>query len=393
MYGRPCEFIASGLAVLVRRRHGDAVDEDPAAAGVEERRLGRGVAAAELQRLDAADVERRLRGQDHRGVQVRGVAVDGQERVGHDPAQRLQRHRSRPGRALGEAPVGDRVDGRGPHDDQLLRPAAPVPGLAGLRRRGGGLRRGLRGPLGGFALCLGGLACCLGGVLLGLGLLLGGLAVGVGPLLGGVAWRQRPAAERRPRLRPDRRRCRPRLRHRLPGCRRRRASTGAGATAVCPNRGPPGRPIRCPPPAEPAPAPAPVSAGRGCASSRAAGAASAAPAAPAGAAIPTSVATVAPARSLRTQCLLVEVLMRVLLAAPSGSAGGAGWAADAERVAGSAAPTMPGARPGAAGETASAPAGAVRVRLGVRPGLDGRGVERCGTRPGVRPPRPWRPAR
>ena len=157
------------LAVLVRRGDGDALDEDPAAAGVEERRLGRGVAAAQLQRLDAADVERRLRGEHDGGVELRGVAVDVEERVRDDPAQRLQRHRARAGGAVGEAAVGDGVDGRLPDDDQLLRPAAPVPRLAGLRRRRGGLRGCLRGPLGGLAPGLRGLAGRLGGLaLLGL---------------------------------------------------------------------------------------------------------------------------------------------------------------------------------------------------------------------------------
>ena len=42
--------------------------------------------------------------------------------------------------------------------------------------------------------------------------------------------------------------------------------------------------------------------------------------------MPTKVATVAPASSLRTQCLLVEVVMPELLGAPSDWAGGAGWA-------------------------------------------------------------------
>ena len=59
------------------------------------------------------------------------------------------------------------------------------------------------------------------------------------------------------------------------------------------------------------------------AGTKAAGAASATPA---GAAMPTKVATVAPASSLRTQCLLVEVVMPELPGAPSDWAGGAGWA-------------------------------------------------------------------
>ena len=212
---------------------------------------------------------------------LRGVAVDVEERVGDDPAQRLQRHRPRAGGALGEAAVGDGVDGRRPHDDQLLRPAAPVPGRAGLRRRGGGLRGGLRGALGGLALGLRGLARRLGGLALASFFCCSAASCaasacswaasrcGRGPLGGGLRRRPGPRrcpppADPPPALPPDvsppaagacrRSRCRRRCRHRRirhrRRCRHRQVATAAGPP-VPPRRHRRPRQVRRLPPASP----------------------------------------------------------------------------------------------------------------------------------------------
>ena len=132
------------LPVRVGRGDGHTLDGDATAARVEERRVGRSVAAAELQGLDTADVERRARGQHDGRVELGGVSIDREERVRHNRLRTPRVTDAGAGSTPGQAATGDRVDRGRANDDQLLRPSAPVPRGAGLR----GGRGGLRGALG-----------------------------------------------------------------------------------------------------------------------------------------------------------------------------------------------------------------------------------------------------
>ena len=147
MYGRPA---ASGPTacpeVGVHRGDRDVAQLDAAAAGVEERGVVDVGAARELQGLDALDVEQGARREHDGRGEPRGVAVDRHPGRRDRRVERAQGHRAAVADdALHQAAAGDGVDRRGAHDDELLRPAAVVPGDRGaLRGRGalGGLLGG-----------------------------------------------------------------------------------------------------------------------------------------------------------------------------------------------------------------------------------------------------------
>ena len=130
--GRPGPA-ASGCPVAgSAERDRDAVQQDPAAAGVDRGRLRQGRTAGELHRGHvAADVEDHPRGEDDGGRQRGGAAVDRQPRAGEVAAQRGQVQGSgAPRRPPGEPPLGDDVEADVADDDQARGPGTGLPGRA-----------------------------------------------------------------------------------------------------------------------------------------------------------------------------------------------------------------------------------------------------------------------